>query len=156
MTPVYEDLLRLLAARGEMPGQELVRLVQRLRNDHTDFYGLAALMHAGYMSVDLSSEERGRIERGPFGFDTQDTAVCLCQLALPPGESFAFNDVARESWHDLPVKIFITSNVLLKLEELDQKSESRRQRRFDYWFAVAIAIFAALASGFFTRFFSYR
>ena len=156
MTPVHEGLLRLLATRGEMPGQELALLVQRLRNDHTDFYGLAALMHAGYMSTNSSTEARRRIEQGFFGFDTHDTSVCLCQLALPPGKSFAFNDTTRESWHDLPVNIFITSNGLLKLEELDQKAELRRQKRFDYWFAVAIAILAALASGFFSSFFSYR
>jgi len=133
-----------------MPGQELVRLVPRVRNDHTDFYGLAALMHAGYMFADVSAEEHRRIERGPVGNDTQDTAVSLYQLALPVGQSFTFHDVSHESWHDFPVNFFITSNGMLKLEELDQRAEMRKQRRFDYWFAVAIAILAALASSFFT------
>ncbi|UHQ18801.1 hypothetical protein LVB87_11475 [Lysobacter sp. KIS68-7] len=156
MTPAHENLLRLLAARGEMPGQELVLLVPRLRNDYTDFYGLAALMHAGYMFADVGADERRRMERGPVGSDTQDTAVSLCQLSLPAGESFVFHDVGYESWHDFPVSICITSHGLLKVEELDQRAESRRQRRFDYWFAVAIAILAALASSFFTRLFSFR
>ena len=153
-TAANEKLLRLLASRGEMPARELAQLVARTKNDHTDFYGLAALLHAGYMATDSSTEERGRTERGAFGFDTQDTSVSLCQLALEPGQSFTFNDCPRESWHDFPVKIFITSDGLLKLEELDQRAESRRQKRLDYWFAIGIAILAALASGYFTSLFA--
>lgn len=151
---VNEELLRLLASRGEMPARELVQLVARVQSDYTDFYGLAAMLQAGYMATDSSSEVRGRTERGALGLDTQRTAVSLCQLALAPGEAFTFNDCARESWHDFPVKIFITSNGLLKLEELDQRAESRRQKRRDYWFAVAIAILAAVAGGYFTSVFS--
>ena len=151
---VNEELLRLLATRGEMPARDFLLLVKRTQNDYTDFYGIAAMLHAGYMATDSSTEERGRTERGAFGFDTQDTAVSLCQLSMAPGESFTFNECARESWHDFPVKIFITSDGLLKLEELDQKVESRRQKRFDYWFAVAIAVLAAVATGYFTSVFS--
>ena len=151
---VNEDLLRLVASRGEMPARELALLVARQKNDYTDFYGLAAMLQAGYISTDSSAEQSGRKEHGSFGFDTQDIAVSLCQFTLPAGQSFTFNDCARDSWHDFPVKIFITSNGLLKLEELDQRVETRRQRRFDYWFAVAIAILAVIASGYFTSVFS--
>ena len=152
--PVNEELLRLLATRGEMPARDLTLLVERKRNDYTDFYGLAAMLQAGYMATDSNTESRDRTEHGAFGLDMQDTAVSLCQLSMSPGESFTFDDCQMESWHDFPVKIFITSDGLLKLEELDQRVESRRQRRFDYLFAVAIAILAALASGYFTSVFT--
>lgn len=151
---VNEERLRLLASRGEMPARELAVLVDRAKNDYTDFYGLAAMLHAGYMATDASTEQRDRTEHGALGFDTQGIAVSLCQLALPAGQSFVFNDCPRESWHNFPVTIFITSKGLLKLEELDQKAEARRQKRFDYWFAVAIAILAAVASGYFTSVFT--
>jgi beta-glucosidase/6-phospho-beta-glucosidase/beta-galactosidase len=151
---VNEDLLRLLAMRGEMPARDLALMVDRKRNDYTDFYGLAAMLQAGYMATDSSTELDGRKEHGVLGLDMQETAVSLCQISMAPGTSFTFNDCPRESWHDFPVKIFITSNGLLKLEELDQREESRKQRRFDYIFAVVIAILAALASGYFTSIFS--
>jgi hypothetical protein len=153
-TAVNEELLRLLATRGEMPARELLLRVKRTRKDYTDFYGVAAMLHAGYLATDSSSEEGGKTIRGTFGFDTQDTSVSLCQLAMAPGESFTFNDCPRDSWHDFPVKIFITSDGLLKLEELDQRAETNRQKRFDYFFAVVIAILAALAGGYFTSYFS--
>ena len=151
---VNEQLLRSLASRGEMPGRDLALLVDRVRHDYTDFYGLAAMLQAGYIATDASTEQQGRTEHGALGFDTQGIAVSLCQLALPAGESFRFNDCPRESWHNFPVKAFITSKGLLKLEELDQLATARRQKRFDYWFAVGIAILAAVATGYFTRLFS--
>lgn len=147
-------MLRSLASRGEMPGRELVMLVARVRHDYTDFYGLAAMLQAGYIATDTSTERQGRTEHGALGFDTQGIAVSLCQLSLSPGESFTFNDCPRESWHRFPVKTFITSKGLLKLEELEQRAEARKQKRFDYWFAVGIAILAAAATGLFTRLFA--
>ena len=151
---VNEELLRLLALHGEMPARDFLLRVKRVRNDYTDFYGVAAMLHAGYLATDSSSEQRGEKIRGTLGFDAQDTCVSLCQIALPRGESFTFNDCPRDSWQDFPVKIFITSNGLLKLEELDQRAASDRQKRIDYIFAIAIAILAAIAGGFFTSYFS--
>lgn len=151
---VNEELLRLLAKRGEMPAREFLLFVKRVRNDYTDFYGVSAMLHAGYISTDSSTESGGKAVKGTFGFDTQDTSVSLCQLTMAPGESFTFNDCPRDSWHDFPIKIFITSSGLLKLEELDQRADANRQKRFDYLFAFVIAILAAVAGGFFTSYFS--
>lgn len=154
LSAVYEDLLRLLASRGEMPAQELVVKVPRNSNDYTDFYGLAAMLHSGYISTDSTTESRGEKRRGTLGLDMQDTAVFLCQLALPRGESFTFNECPRDSLYDFPLKVFITSTGLLKLEELAQRAETKRQKRFDYFFAVFIAILAAVAGGFATSYFT--
>src|SRR5690348_15573776 len=100
---VNEELLRLLASKGEMPARDLALLVDRKNNDYTDFYGLAAMLQAGYLAIDATTELGGRKEYGTFGFDTQDIAVSLCQLALDRGESFTFNDCPRDSWHDFGV-----------------------------------------------------
>lgn len=151
---VHEDLLRLLACRGEMPAQELVAKVARKSNDYIDFYGLAAMLHSGYISTDSTIESGSEKRRGTLGLDMQSTAVFLCQLALPQGESFTFNECPRDSCHDLPLKVFITGAGLLKLEELDQRSETKHQKRFDYFFAVFIAILAAVAGGFATSYFT--
>lgn len=151
---VHEELLRLIANRGEMPAQELVAKIARVRHDYTDFYGLAAMLHGGYISTDSTTNSGGEKKRGTLGLDTQSTAVSLCQLALPQGQSFTFNNCPRDSWHNFPVKIFITGQGLLKLEELDERAEAKRQKRFDYFFAVFIAILAAVAGGFFTSYFT--
>ena len=151
---VNEELLRLVASHGEMSGQEVVSSVARPRNDYTDFYGLAAMLHGGYISTDSTSESGGEKKRGTLGLDTQCTAISLCQLALPPGASFFVNDCPRESWHDFPLKIFITSRGLLKLEELDKEAAIKQQKRRDYYFAIFIAILAAVVGGFATSYFT--
>lgn len=149
-----EELLRTLATRGEMPIRDFLLQVKRLRNDHTDFYGVAAMLHGGYMSTDTTSESGGEKMRGTLGIDTQSTAVALCQIALEPGQSFTQNDCPRESWHDFTANIFITIQGLLKLEALDENNSNRRKKRFDYFFAVLIAVFAAVSSGLATSYFS--
>jgi hypothetical protein len=153
-SPVHQSLLRLVAERGEIRAQDLVAKVERKNGDYTDFYGLAAMLHAGYITTDSTFESGGEKRRGTLGLDTQGTAVSLCQLALPKGESFTFNECARDSWHDAELKIFITSDGLLKIEELDDRAKNKRQRRFDYIFAVFIAILAAIAGGLATRYFT--
>jgi hypothetical protein len=130
-----------------MPAQEFVAKVARNRNDYTDFYGLAAMLHSGYISTDSTTEFGGEKRHGTLGLDMQSTAVSLCQLVLPRGESFTFNKCPQDSWHDFPLKVFITGAGLLKLEELDQRAETKRQKRFDYFFAVFIAILAAVSGG---------
>ena len=151
---VHENLLRLIANRGEMSAQEFVGKVTRVRGDYTDFYGAAAMLHSGYICTDSTADSRGENIRGILGADTQSTAVCLCQLALPSGGSFTFNECPRDSWHDFPLKIFITGEGLLKLEELDEKAETKTKRRFDYFFAVFIAILAAVLGGLATSYFT--
>ena len=153
-SPVHENLLRLVAKRGEMRAQDLVAKVARQNDDYTHFYALAAMLHAGYISTDSTIESGGEKKRGVLGLDTQSTAVALCQLALPEGESFTFNECPRDSWHNFPIKFFITSDGLLKLEELDERGDGKRQKRFDYFFAVFIAILAAVVGGFATSYFT--
>ena len=152
-SPVHESLLRLIAKCGEMRAQDLVAKVARNKGDYTDFYGLAAMLHAGYLATDSTTESSGEKRRGTLGLDAQSTAVSLCQLALPKGESFTFNDCPRDSWHDFALNFFITSQGILKLEELDERADSKRQKRFDYFFAVFIAILAAVAGGLATSYF---
>ncbi|QNN47484.1 hypothetical protein H9L17_04925 [Thermomonas brevis] len=154
LSPPYEKLLRLVAGRGEIRAQELVAKVDRKHGNYTDFYTLAAMLHAGYITTDSTFESGGEKRRGTLGLDTQGTAVSLCQLALAKGESFTFNECARDSWHDAELKIFITSAGLLKVEELDERTENKRQKRFDYFFAIFIAILAAIAGGFATSYFT--
>lgn len=155
-SPVNENLLRLIATNGEMSSQDLVAKIARPKGNYTDFYGLAAMLHAGYISTDSVTEEGGEKSRGTLGLDAQSTAVFLCQLALPKEEIFTFNDCLRESTHDFPVKFFITFNGLLKIEELDARIESNRQKRLDYFFTALIAIVAAVISGLAASYFTPR
>ena len=53
---VHENLLRLIANRGEMSAQEFVGKVTRVRGDYTDFYGVAAMLHSGYIFTDSTTE----------------------------------------------------------------------------------------------------
>jgi hypothetical protein len=149
-----EELLRLLASHGEMPIREFLLKVKRLRNDYTDFYGVAAMLHGDYMSTDTTTDSAGEKTRGTLGINTLDSAVALCQITLEPGESFMLNDCPRDSWYDFTAKIFITSQGFLKLEELDDKNSSKVQKRLDYVFAIFIAILAAIAGGIATSYFS--
>ena len=151
---IHEDLLRLLAERGEMPAQEFVARVVRKRNDYSDFYGVAAMLHSGLISTDSMSETAGEKQRGTLGPDSQSTAVLLCQLALPRGQSIKLNGCARDSLHSLPLKVFITAQGLFKIEEIDERARVQKEKRFDYAFAVFIAILAAAAGGFATSYFT--
>lgn len=153
-SPVNENLLRLIATNGEMSAQDLVTKIDRRKGDYTDFYGLAAMLHAGYISSSSVSEVGGGKSRGTLGFDTQNTAVFLCQLALPKGESFTFNECPRDSAHDLPLQFFITFSGLLKIEELDAHLEIKRQKRRDYFVTALIAIVAAVVGGLASSYFA--
>jgi hypothetical protein len=152
-SPVHETVLRFVAEHGEVRVQDLVAKVLRRRGDYTDLFGVAAMLHAGYIFTDSTSDSQGERKRGTLGMDTRGTAVSLCQIALPKGESSMLNGCLRESWCSFPVKVFITSQGLLKLEEIDARVASTRQKRFDYVFAVFIAILAAVAGGLATRYF---
>jgi hypothetical protein len=148
----YEELLRQIAFHGEIPAQEFAVKAARKNNDYTDFYGLAAMLHSGYISTDCKTESGGEETHGTLGKDMQETAVSLCQFALPLGETFTFNECPRKSWQDFPVKVFITGTGLLKIEELNQRTEAKRQKRFDYVVTILIAIFAAIIGGLATNY----
>jgi len=140
-----EEILKLLSINCEMFATDLLKHVRRVHNDHRDYYGVAALLHAGYLETDSISRRPEHAPNQKFGFDTQDIAVSLCQLMLPEGMTYNFNGDIRESWHNFPVRIFITSNGLQKLEEIEKNNKSRRQKRHDYAWAFLIAIVAAVA-----------
>lgn len=146
-----EDILRLLALNCEMLAIDLLKHVKRVHNDHRDFYGVAAMLHAGQLETDSTSTRKGYDASKKLGFDTQDIAVALCQLTLAPGETYSFNGDVRDSWHDFPVRIFITSNGLQKLEEINKDDKARRQKRNDYIWAFFIAIVAAIVGALATQ-----
>jgi len=141
-----KQLLEKLAERGQMSASEFLNGVPRTRGDYVDFYSVATLLHAGYVSTNSSVESNGEIRRGTLGLDTQTTAIFLQQLMLPIGESFQINGCPRESACNVPVTFFITADGYMKLEELAEKKANRRQRRFDYLMSFLLAIFAALLS----------
>jgi hypothetical protein len=149
-----EELLKSLASKGEMPIREFLLKVNRPRNDYTDFYGVSAMLHGGYISTDTTHLSDGKMVRGTLGIDTKSTSIVLCQIALEPGQSFIENELPRESWHDFSAKVFITTQGLLKLEEINENNSARSQKRFDYVFAIFIAILAAAAGGIATSYFS--
>lgn len=153
-TAYNEELLKSVATKGEMPIREFLLKVARPRNDYTDFYGVAAMLHGGYISTDTTHRFDGETVRGALGVDTKSTSITLCQIALEPGQSFIENELPRESWHEFPAKIFITALGLLKLEEIHERNSTRTQKRFDYVFAIFIAILAAAAGGIATSYFS--
>lgn len=153
-TAYNEELLKSVASKGEMPIREFLLKVARTRNDYTDFYGVAAMLHGGYISTDTTHTSDEERVRGALGVDTKSTSITLCQIALEPGQSFIENELPRESWHESPAKIFITALGFLKLEEINERKLNRTQKRFDYFFAVFIAILAAVAGGIATSYFS--
>ena len=151
---ITEQLLRLLADRGEMKAQEFLASVPRTRGDYLDFYPVAALLHAGYISTDSTFDSGDKKVEGKLGLNTKDTAVFLCQLMLKPGESFQIDDCPRESAHDFPLKVFITSDGYLRLDELAERKAERVRKRIDYLAALAVAIVAALVSSYLTHHFA--
>jgi hypothetical protein len=144
-----EDVLRHVALVGEIAGRDLVKKVVRSRNNYTDFYGIAAMIHSGYIAADTA-------DGAPFGGDVQETATMLCQLSLAKGESFTFNGCARDSWWDFPVTFFITGPGVLKIEQLDERRASKLQKRKDYIVSALVAILAAVLSSTATHIYSLR
>src|SRR5947207_15222760 len=90
-----ESLLALLAVRGEMDAQTFLAAVSRPRTDYSDFFQVAALLHAGYIGTDSITEIRGEKIPGRLGATTRDTSIFLCQLMLKPGESFEIDGCPR-------------------------------------------------------------
>jgi hypothetical protein len=67
-TPRSEPLLELLAAKGEMKAQDFLTHVQGTRGDYLDFYPVAALLHAGYITTDSeTSPPDGKTIKGKLG-----------------------------------------------------------------------------------------
>lgn len=151
---ITEELLQSLANRGEMKAQEFLSRVPRTRGDYLDFYPVAALLHAGYISSDSTFERGERKVEGKLGLNTKDTAVFLCQLSLNLGESFEIDGCPRESAHDLPLKVFMTSDGYLRLDELRQRRTERLKKRIDYMVSLSIAVVAALLSSFMAHYFA--
>jgi hypothetical protein len=142
-----QSLLRALAMRGEMSAREFLAMVPRKTLGHTDFYGVAALLHGGFVSTDTTWGV-GKLEgRGTLAEDMLNTAVHLCQMTLKKGESFSLHGCPRDAWDPSDVSFFVTPQGLLKLEELDAKTANDKERRFDRWYAFGLAIVAAVAGG---------
>jgi hypothetical protein len=144
-----ERLLEILAQEGEMRAQAFLAMVPRSRGDYIDFYPAAALMHAGYISSDSTHDRGNEKIRGKFGFSTQNIAQFMCQLVLPPGETLKIEGFPpRESAHNFPVKVFMTSEGYLRLDELRERRSDRRRKRIDYSIAFVVAIVAAIFSSY--------
>lgn len=99
-----------------MRAQEFLSNVPRIRGDYVDFYPVAALLHAGYVSTDSTTESGKKKVEGQLGLNTKDTAVSLCQLTLKPGDSFQIDGCPRDSTHDFPLNVFITAEGYLRLD----------------------------------------
>jgi hypothetical protein len=151
---VTENILKILASQGEMKAQELLVYVPRVRGDYFDFYPVAALLHAGYISTDSTSETSGKIVEGTLGRHAHETAVMLCQLALPSGKSFEIDKCPRDSWHDFPLRMFMTSEGYLRLDELEQRRIERKRKRTDYFVSLGVAILAAVLSSSLAHYFA--
>jgi len=153
--PTSELLLELLAAEGEMKAQDFLTHIRRTRGDYLDFYPVAALLHAGYITTDSETNTHdGKTIKGKLGEDLQNTAVFLCQLVLPPGESFQFNNCGRESAYSFPVKIFMTADGYLRLDELEQRRVERKRKRNDYIVSLTVAVLVALLSSYLAHYFA--
>ena len=124
------------------------------RGNYLDFYPVAALLHAGYVSTDSALDSGEKSVEGKLGLNTKDTAVFLCQLMLKPGASFEVDDCPRDSACDFPLKVFITSEGYLRLDELAERKAERFRKRIDYCVALAVAIVAALLSSSLTHYFA--
>jgi hypothetical protein len=152
-----EPLLKLLAAEGEMKAQDFLTHVKRNRGDYLDFYPIAALLHAGYITTDsVTSTGRGQEVVGKLGGNLQDTAVFLCQLMLPPDESFQINGCLRDSAHNFPVQMFMTAEGYLRLDELEKRRIERKRKRIDYIVSLAIAVLVALLSSYLAHYFAVK
>lgn len=150
-----EPLLEFLAAEGEMKAQDFLAHVKRKRGDYLDFYPAAALLHAGYITTDSqTSTGRGKTIEGKLGDSLQDTAVFLCQLVLPPGESFQINNCPRDSAHNFPIKVFMTAEGYLRLDELEQRRIEQKRKRNDYIVSLTIAVLVALLSSYLAHYFA--
>lgn len=156
--PINRKLLEAVSEKGELAIQDLLKVIPRPKGNHFDFYPLAILLHAGYIQTDSSSERTwGRdktTEFGKLGFDTKDTAITLRQISLPKGEKFTFNNVARESWCDLEINVFLTANGAIKLEEINDKMLAKQEKFRDYRVSLLIAVLAALVSSAATFYFT--
>ncbi len=137
-----------------MIAQEFLAHVPRQRGDYLDFYPAAALLHANYISTDLESDRSGKTIEGKLGFNTHETAVMLCQLILPPGESFQINHCPRDSWHNFPVMMFMTAEGYLRLDELEQRRVERNRKRMDYFVSLAVAVLVALLSSYLAHYYA--
>ncbi|MCI4566380.1 hypothetical protein [Lysobacter sp. CFH 32150] len=136
------ELLRSLAAAGEMSATDWLKAVPRNRGTYVDFYGAAALFHAGYVHADTMASQ-GR-PAGSLGEKINQTAELLCQIMLKPGESFEIYGCPREPWEAGEVRVFATADGLLRLEEEADKGTDRRM-------AILVAILAALISALATK-----
>jgi hypothetical protein len=47
-------LLRKFSRAGELPMSQMPDLVERRRNDHTDYYVLAGLINSGYLTTTMN------------------------------------------------------------------------------------------------------
>lgn len=150
-----EELLQILAEKGEMDAKDFLAKVSRNTGTYIDFFPVAALLHADYIFTDSPETERGGKKIvGKLGFNTQETAIFLCQLMLPPGESFKINNCDRNSAHNFPLKIFITAEGYLRLDELEQRKTERKQKRIDYIVTFFVAVSVALLSSYLTHYFA--
>lgn len=158
--PINQRLLEAVSEKGELEIQELLNVVPRIKGTYLDFYPLAILLHAGYLQTDTTTERMwGHVrstENEKLGFDTKETAQTLFQIALPKGESFIVNKVVRESWCDAEIVIFLTANGAMKLEEIQDKRASKKEKFTDYRVSLLIAVLAALVSSAATFYFSTR
>jgi hypothetical protein len=125
-----EQLLEILAEEGEMRAQEFLAMVPRPRGDYIDFYPAAALMDSGYIRSDSRHERGDQKVQGKFGFSTKDIAQYMCQLVLAPGEVLKMEGFPpRDSAHNFPVRVFMTSEGYLRLDELRERRLDRRRIR---------------------------
>jgi hypothetical protein len=153
-TSLPEDLLKILGAQGEMKAQEFLKQVPRVRGNYLDFYPVAVLLHARYISTDSTTERSGTKVIGTLGLNAQDTAIFLCQLTLPPGESFQFNNCPRDSAHNFPVTLFMTAEGYLRLDELEQRRVERNRKRNDYIVSLTVAVLVALISSYLAHYYA--
>lgn len=151
---MIEELMRFLAAQGEMSAQEFLKKVPRIRGDYLDFYPIAALLHANYINTDSTVESAGKVVDGQLGVTMKKTAVFLCQLMLPVGESFYIDGCARESACNFPLNVFITSEGYFRLEELEQRNIERVRQREAYIISLGIGVFLAILSSFLAHYFA--
>jgi hypothetical protein len=149
-----EQLLQLLADRGEMNARDFLEVVPRPDRTYVDFYPVAALLHAGYISTDTTVTLGGTKIAGKLGLNTHETSVFLCTLTLKAGETFEVDGAQQNSAHDFDVRIFITSEGYLRLDELAERRAERSRKRIDYLIALGVAIVAALLSSYLTHYFA--
>lgn len=150
-----EHLLEVLAAHGEMKGQEFLKHVPRKRGDYLDFYPVASLLHAAYITTDSTTNTgRGHTIDGKLGENTHATAVLLCQLMLPPDDTITIDGVTRTSAHDFPISIFMTAEGYLRLDELEQRRADRKRKRIDYMVSLGVAVLVALLSSYLAHYFA--